>query len=335
MRWLLSASVIFCLQQPQAPVFRGSTDVVVATVQVTNRDGAAVEGLTLADFTLKVDGKARPITSIDFQRIDEGRSAASTGATSSTLSMGPSVTAQSFVMIVADPAMMRPESSRLLFDQAADFVARLAPAHAVGLMLLPASRPQFPFSENRQPVVAALKRRLGSLGARTAPSAADTMASMPGIEAAIETLRLVDGRRTIVFLSDALIPAGRDPDDPTDMVSISLRSILRRAADSGIVIHTITTRPSAQFDVGRRTSAALPSANRGLLAMLSDETGGLFLERGSNGSIVLPQIARLLSAQYVLSFGVEPGDKDGKSHKIDVKVDRKNVDVRFRKEFVR
>ena len=319
------------LQQPQTPVFRGGADVVVATVQVTNRDGAAIEGLTLADFSLKVDGKLRRIASVDFQRIDDARPAASAGGASSTLSMGPSVTAQSFVLVVADPAMMRPESSRPLFDQAADFVAKLAPAHAVGLMLLPASRPQFPFSENRQPVVAALKRQLGSLGARTVPTAADTMASMPGIEAAIDTLRALDGRRTMIFLSDVL----PGPDGTTEALNHPLMAALRRAADAGVVIHTITTRPSAQFDVGRRTSAPLPSANRGMLALLSDQTGGLFLERGSNGSIVLPQVARLLSAQYVLSFNVEAGDKDGKSHKIDVKVDRKNVDVRFRKEFVR
>jgi len=37
----------------------------------------------------------------------------------------------------------------------------------------------------------------------------------------------------------------------------------------------------------------------------------------------------------VLTFNVESPDKDGKSHKIDVKVNRKDVDVKFRKEFAR
>jgi VWFA-related protein len=313
----------------KAPVFRGSTDVVVANVQVTSRDGAAVSGLTLADFALKVDGKPRSITSVEFQRVDDAHAATAVAA-DRTLSMGSAVSAQSFVLIVADPFMMRPESSRLLFDQAADFVAKLPRAHAVALLLLPARQPQFPFSENRQPIVGALKRQLGALGVNTRPTSADTMASMPGIEAAIDTLRAVDGRRTLVFLSDAL-PGG----DRTDTVNQLMMNILRRAADSGVVIHTITTAPPAFSDAARRTGAPAPNADRGMLALLSDQTGGLFIERGSNGSIVLPQIARLLSAQYVMSFNVEPADKDGKSHTIDVKVNRKDVDVRFRKEFAR
>lgn len=49
----------------------------------------------------------------------------------------------------------------------------------------------------------------------------------------------------------------------------------------------------------------------------------------------MPQLARALSAHYVLTFNVEGADKDGKSHKIDVKVNRKDVEIRFRKEFAR
>lgn len=316
--------------QTQTPVFRGSADVVIASVQVTNRDGSAIEGLTLADFSLKVDGKPRPIATVELQRIDDARPVSSVATANSTLSVGPTVTAQSFVMIVVDPFMMRPESSRPLLDQTADFVAKLPPAHAVGLALLPTRRPQFPFSENRQPIVAALKRQLGALGTNSQPTRADTMAALPGIEAAIEALRAVDGRRTLIFLSDALILG-----DTVDSLNRSMMETLRRAADAGVVIHTITTAVPAFRDAGRRTSDPAPNSMRGNLELLSDQTGGLFLERGSNGSVVLPQIARLLAAQYVMSFNVEPADKDGKSHKIEVKVNRRDVDVRFRKEFVR
>jgi VWFA-related protein len=279
---------------------------------------------------LKVDGKPRAIASVEFQRIDDAREATFAGTGDSTLSMGPAVTAQSFVMIVADPFMMRPESSRLLFDQAAEFVAKLPRAHALGLWLLPARRPQFPFSENRQPMIAALRRQLGGLGTNSAPTKADALAAMPGLEAAIDTLRAVNGRRTLVFLSDSLILG-----DSTDALAQSMMDTLRRGADGGVVIHTITTAPPAVRDTGLRTNVSAPNSARGNLELLSDQTGGLFLERGSNGSMVLPQIARLLSAQYVLSFNVERADNDGRPHKIAVKVNRKSVDVRFRKEFVR
>jgi hypothetical protein len=50
---------------------------------------------------------------------------------------------------------------------------------------------------------------------------------------------------------------------------------------------------------------------------------------------VLPQIARLLSAHYILTFNVEGSDMNGKPHKIDLEVNRPDVDVRFRREFAR
>ena len=73
----------------------------------------------------------------------------------------------------------------------------------------------------------------------------------------------------------------------------------------------------------------------GGLEVLANSTGGKLFRRVVTGAIVLPKIARLLSAHYVLTFNIENSDKNGKSHKIDVKVNRQDVDVRFRKEFAR
>jgi VWFA-related protein len=308
----------------QTPVFRGNTSQVVVDVQVTTRAGDVISDLAAADFSLKVDGKPRAISSVTLQRIDPARAAAVVRPNDNragTLSLGeaPRLEAQSFVLIVADPALMRPEPSRSVLDQAAAFVAELPSAHSVGLMVLPSRRPLVPFGAERQAVVAALKRHLGSMGANSKPSKADDMASGGGLFNAMDELEAVDGRRTMILLTDYFNP----PDE-----------LIERAIDANITVHTITTGVGGTIDMSRRTPGLSKSATVAG-AGLSDGTGGLFLERASNGSIVMPRIAALLAEEYLLTFEIEDRDRNGRRHAIDVKVNRSGADVRARKSFVR
>lgn len=55
-------------QDPAAPTFRTSTDLVDVDVSVLDRDRLPVRGLTAADFTVLEDGRARPI--VAFSAVD-------------------------------------------------------------------------------------------------------------------------------------------------------------------------------------------------------------------------------------------------------------------------
>lgn len=328
--WLAWFAVAFTLAatQSQVPAFRTSTDVVIVDVQVTSGSGDVISDLTQADFMLKVDGKPRPILTFIHERIDDARPAKRAGVGAmSTLSSGIRIDAQSYVMVVVDPWMMRPEASRNLLDQAADFVEKLPAAHAVGLTLLPARRPQYPFTTNRAPIVAALRKQLGALGAGTTPTTSEGQAAIDGIEAAIDDLRDVDGRKTMVFIADVMTdPSGR------------LRQIATRAADANITIHTISTDATVAslVDVKKRTPTDLPGlADTGSGSMLSDLTGGWSLRRATNGSLVMSRIEKMLAEQYVLTFALTADDRDGKSHQIEVSVNRPGAQVRARSSFVR
>src|SRR5687767_11261122 len=50
---------------PQAPVFRATVDVVRIDVQVVDRSGEPLKGLTPEDFQVSIDGKPRQIVSVD------------------------------------------------------------------------------------------------------------------------------------------------------------------------------------------------------------------------------------------------------------------------------
>jgi len=55
--------------QPQQPVFRTTTRLVVQTVTVKDKDGKVIEGLTAKDFTVTEDGQPQDIAFVEFQRM--------------------------------------------------------------------------------------------------------------------------------------------------------------------------------------------------------------------------------------------------------------------------
>lgn len=321
-----AAALALLLPQGQTPVFRGSTEVVVVDVQITDRAGNPLDGFKAEDFALKVDGKARTITSANFWRLGDRPATINTEAAFSTIGGANPVNAESYVLFLADPPNMRPEAARLLFDQAAEFMAKLEPAHAVGLMVAPDRRPRVPFGVMRQPVAAAM-RQLAGYG-RGEGSRAELIATMVTMQRGIEELAAVDGRRTLVYFGD-FFPEQRELIDQLALQANLADVAIYVVASDSLVI------PSASERLPSRREQPPPGGEYGGLRILAEATGGTLFRRAVTGAIVMPRIAQALSAHYVLTFNVESVDKDGKSHKIDVKVTRKDVEIRFRKEFAR
>jgi len=188
----------------------------------------------------------------------------------------------------------------------------------------PERRLRVPFGVMRQPVAAELRKQLGVL--RGEPGRAETIGTIDSIQAGIDALRDVDGRRTLVYFGDSF-PEDRTLIDPLSLQANLADVAIYVVASDSLVIPSVSER--------RSQPPVPPGGEYGGLGLLADSTGGRVFRRAVTGALVLPQIARALSAHYVLTFNVESPDKDGKSHKIDVKVNRKDVDVRFRKEFAR
>lgn len=322
----VAASLALALLCQQVPSFRSSTDVVVVDVQVATSDGKPIGDLTTADFSLTIDGKSRAIQSVVLDKIDEAKPARRAQSRNTILSSAAPFEAQSYVLILADPSLMRADASRDLFDQAARFVDELPAAHAVAFQKLPATQVQFPFSTNRAPVVATLRSQLGALNINTKLMRSEGAATIDSIAGAIDLMSRVEGRRTIVLLIDVL------PDEER-----RLERLGQRAADANVTIHTIATGTPAIQDLSRRRSLdpAELGQSTGGAGVLADLTGGLNIIRGSSGTFVMPRIAQLLSQKYLLAFAVESSDRDGKSHKVEVRVRRDGADVRARRSFIR
>src|SRR5712671_1040634 len=63
-------------QQPAQPTFRTSTQLIVETVTVKDKDGKPIEGLTAKDFTITEDGEPQTISFVEFQRVEAAAAAA-------------------------------------------------------------------------------------------------------------------------------------------------------------------------------------------------------------------------------------------------------------------
>lgn len=63
-------SIALAEQQPQAPVFRSSTLLIVQAVIVKDRKGNPIEGLTARDFIVTEDGVPQDLAFVEYQKLD-------------------------------------------------------------------------------------------------------------------------------------------------------------------------------------------------------------------------------------------------------------------------
>jgi len=147
-------------QQAHAPTFRSGVDVVAVDVAVLSRGGDPVTSLTAEDFTLRVDGRPRPIVSV--RRVQAGAPAPAEKLLTRPVPEAPAEAAPAdsaarrrFVLVVDRDHIPAGEGQQTL-RAAARFVDSLPEEDGVALWVLPDAGGSLRFNEDR----AALTRRL-------------------------------------------------------------------------------------------------------------------------------------------------------------------------------
>jgi VWFA-related protein len=131
-------------------------------------------------------------------------------------------------------------------------------------------------------------------------------------------MKPVAGRKAIIILSDGM-DTGSD---------ISLTTAIEMAQSAGVVVYTIKYANPMRFISLAATIAQ--AVSRGLERM-ARETGGLsFPNPGRKIGDVFSQIESDLRNLYVLGFAPPADARDGKFHKLDVTLDRPELNVRAR-----
>lgn len=166
------AALVFasCLASPGLPAgaqFRSSTELVPVDVIATDESGRPISDLKPGDLVLKVDGKARPIQSLQLVQVlstarrESGPVAATAAAAlPAPFTTNTEVKGRTFVFAV-DHENIHPGNERKAIEAATRLLDRLAPEDRVAVVTLPRGTVEADLSTDRAPARAAFERIIG------------------------------------------------------------------------------------------------------------------------------------------------------------------------------
>ncbi len=299
------AACVLGASASQQPTFRSAGDAVRVFVTATDRDGRLVTDLTRDAFEIRDDGKPQPITLFDNtpQPIRLIELLDVSGSMHGNLPLLRGATDQLF-------ARLRP-----------DDVVRLG-TFGQEITLTPA------FTRDLQEV----RRALPSSIPEDAPTplwrAVDQGITAFGEDREVRAVILVmtDGKDNAPFTF-------RQP-------MVSQAEVIERARDRDVMIYAVGMRSRATRPMqpgmgpgGLQAMMVADMPDPGL-ARVAEESGGGYTEIrfGQDLGAAFAHVADELHSQYLLGYA--PPKRDGKVHKIEVRVARRGVETRARKSYV-
>ena len=284
---LLTASVLALALQQQQPLFKSGSKTVAIFATVTDSTGRLVPGLEADDFEVLDEGKPVQLTLFD-NNVQPFTAAL-------TLDTSGSMTAN---------------ISRVQ-EAAEQFVIRMLPADKAAVAYF---NDQLFFSPRFTSDRDALSRYI-----RTEMRFGNSTVLWDAIDAAMDRLQLIDGRKVVVALTD-----GDDFGSKTDFDDVR-----DRARENEVMVYSIGFT-SDYFDGVRRVRSK-PSAN---LKRLAQETGGGFfeLQKTADLNTTFTRVIQELHSQYAMAF--QPGRIDGKLHKLQVRLKKPGMIARARQSYL-
>jgi Ca-activated chloride channel family protein len=270
----------------QQPTFKAGTQVVPLYVTVVDADKRLVPDVAREEFEVLDNGK--PVTLTLFSNEPEAFS----------------------VVVMLDTSGSMTESIGLLKEAAEQFVIRLLPEDR-GMVGAFNDKIEFPistFTSNRDELAGALKDLDFGYPTRL----------YDAIEASIQQLRDVQGRRVVLVFTDG--------DDSAS--KIGMGKVLDQARADEVMIYAIGLE--SEYFNGQYKVRTRP--DRGL-KRLADETGGGYFELKKTDDLgaTFTRVAQELHSQYVLGF---PPATDGKMHKVELRVKKLGLVARARKSYL-
>lgn len=145
--------------QPQQPAtFRSTTDVVAVDVGVIDANGRPIADLRAEEFSLKVDGKPRRISSAEFVSL---RGTETNGPSSKVFGSNLGQRPGRLIMFVIDEASIFKGGGKATFKAASKFIDSLNPSDRVALQIIPGAGPLVNFTESHALVKTMIENAVG------------------------------------------------------------------------------------------------------------------------------------------------------------------------------
>jgi len=352
-------------------ILRGGIDLVVVDMRVLSKH-KQVTDLRPDEVTLLVDGKPRPIASLEYVPARRG---APTRARSTSNAV-PSVDAPSNrLVILVDRDSLAPSDRQPVRESLQRFIERLPQDDFIAVTTLPLSE-SVRFERDREAVSRALdaaftgafQRTLGmeamsGFGCDTPGSPKDCGGDLPVggndlAQAKAKNIAAEMERQQSDVLRDLrwLFTVLASTNGPTDVVIVNgglphldrmrveLERVVGTARLGRVRVHTLrianltqvvpASDPSAEADLeGTRLPPAVLAPAKSY--DLAARTGGLEEDRAVSSKDFFKYLEQELAGSYVLAFEPLPLEHDGRAHTIDIKIARSpRPTVHARKEFV-
>jgi VWFA-related protein len=175
--------------------------------------------------------------------------------------------------------------------------------------------------------------------ARSKVATAKTSASisLQALRNLMRRLATVDGPKQVVLVGQALV-TGTEFGDLDLMAEVNDLGALAQAARVTLSVLHVDRAFLEAFDVKERYATRTLVQDVRLLSdglvQTAGAAGGAYYSLPVNFDAAFDRIARETSAAYELGFETIEADRDGRTHRIEVKVSRPDVTVRSRRSFV-
>lgn len=158
---LLLVPVVLAAAPPQQTTFRSSVDLVAVDVSIVDKDGRPVDDLKLDEFTLKVDGKPRKLSTAEF--INLRRADDSLDSERAKYSTNQGARPGRLILLVIDEGNIHKGNGRAIATAAGKFVDGLNPSDRVALEFIPGTGPLVGFTANHSLVKQMLTNGVGKM----------------------------------------------------------------------------------------------------------------------------------------------------------------------------
>jgi VWFA-related protein len=158
---LAGAGVIAQTQPPQEPRFQTSVEVTSLDISVVDDRGKPIDGLTPADFTVRVDGNPRRVVTAEWVPLAAPASTEPIALPPDGYSTNESATGGRLIVMAIDQPNIRFGGAMAIQKAAQAFIDRLEPSDRVAVAGFGIGAPATPFTSDRERLKQALSRMVG------------------------------------------------------------------------------------------------------------------------------------------------------------------------------
>jgi VWFA-related protein len=335
---------------PQAAQRESSNglDLVTLDFRALGEGGQPVPDLKPADLSLKIDGKSREIRALRFIRTADPEPADASAGEDAPLPMPPFGSnhvsdAGRAILLIIENESLRPDTTRAALDAAGRFVQMLTPSDRVALITMPRGGVLVDLTTNHTRVIEYIDKISGQGSSSTTATdhacrTRDTLNALTGL---YEGLAALPGPKTVVFVSAGLLRPTRDapllgPPGRCELQSKAFDDVGFAADAARVQFYAI--RPEDLIVDSALTAVVDPTASRfrntdeeiAGLESLAGVSGGVFMRLLRNDDTPFQRVVRETSGHYMLSFEPEPGERNGKNHRVELRSPRPDLNLHVR-----